>query len=253
VVDGVNRSLLLGLVISYFILVSVALPDVDHHNLAHVNLTAALATVPILLLCFGYQNLVPSITYYLKKNVNAIRFAIIIGNLIPFFIYFLWNFVILGMLTTADIHSAPKAEMVTDLLQGASSSLSVIAFVKAFSLFAMLTSFIPTAVSFADFLRDGFKKTFHTDQKNEIVLYGLVFIPPLICTLFYPHLFLQALGFAGGFIDVLLFGILPATVILVGRHIKKMEGPYQVVGGALTPIAILVFSVLVLLLKLQGH
>ncbi|MDR3479004.1 MAG: aromatic amino acid transport family protein [Gammaproteobacteria bacterium] len=251
-VDGINRSLLLGLVISYCILVCIGLPKVSQANLKHMDLTASLATIPILLICFGYHNLVPSITYYLKKNVNAIRFAIIVGNLIPFFVYLLWNFVILGMLNSADIHSSLKADMVTDLLQGASSSLSIIVFVKMFSLFAMLTSFIPTAISFADFLKDGFKKTFRAEQKNDFVLYGLVFIPPLICTLFYPHLFLQALGFAGGFIDVLLFGALPATVILVGRNIKKMEGPYQVIGGNLTPIIILLSSALVLLLKLKG-
>jgi amino acid permease len=45
----------------------------------------------------GFQHLIPTLTYYVKKNVAAIRTAIFVGNLIPFLIYFVWNFVILGI------------------------------------------------------------------------------------------------------------------------------------------------------------
>lgn len=249
VIDGFNRILLCGLVASYFILVSVGLPNVKQSNLAFMDWTATLATIPILLICFGYQNLVPSLTHYLKKNVEGIRYAIIIGNLIPFFIYSLWNFVILGMLNP-QMSGSKDADLVTELLQTSSTSVSVIFFIKAFSIFAMLTSFIPNAMSFIDFLKDGFKKTFHHEQKNDFVLYLLVFLPPLVCTLVYPHLFLHALSFAGGFIDVLLYGILPALVILIGRR-KKMSSPYQVFGGSLTPILILIFSIIILFIKLN--
>jgi tyrosine-specific transport protein len=243
-----NRGLLFGLVASYLILVSVGLPKVDQESLVYSNWTATLATVPILLICFGYHNLVPSLTYYLQKNVKAIRFAIVVGNLIPFFVYLLWNFVILGMVPVNT--SIKEVNLVTELLQGATQSVSVLFFIKAFSLFAMLTSFLPSAISFIDFLKDGFKKTFYREQKNEGILYGLVFVPPLICTLFYPNLFLRSLEFAGGFIDILLFGVLPAAVILVGRNVKKIIGPYQVMGGNVTPIFVLILSVFVLIFKL---
>lgn len=248
---GLNRYLFFGLIITYFILVFIGFPLVRSTNLAHVNWTEAIATVPILLICFGYQNLVPSLTYYLNKNVNAIRFAIIVGNLIPFFIYFIWNFIILGMLSPTDIASKEQITMVTTLLQNANDNISVLAFVKAFSLFAMFTSFLPSAISFIDFLKDGLKYVINREQRNKnlAVLFVTVFLPPIIFTLFYSHLFLKALNFAGGFIDVLLFGITPALVVLVGRNIKKMTGPYQVIGGNFTPIAVLFFSLIILFLK----
>ncbi len=251
-VDRLNRLLLVGLVISYLVLVAVGFSKANYENLSHVDWMAAVAAVPILLICFGYQNLVPSLTYYLDKNVKAIRIAIIIGNLIPFFIYFLWDYVILGMLPLSHVSASAKATMVSDMLQGVAPSISILFFIKAFSLFAMLTSFLPSAVSFADFLKDGFQKTFHPERSNSGILYSLVFGPPLICALLYPHLFLQALSFAGGFIDVLLFGVLPAAVVLVGRNIKKLTGPYQVIGGNVTPVFILVVSVVILFLKLHG-
>lgn len=256
IVDGFNRVLLVGLVISYFVLVAIGLPNVDQQNLKYVDWMATFGVIPILLICFGYQNLVPSLTYYLEKNVDAIRFAIIIGNLIPFFVYFLWDYVILGMLPVSQVTTAQEVDMVTQLLQSTSTSLSVMFFIKAFSLFAMLTSFIPNAVSFVDFLKDGFKKAHFPDAvekvghcANDLLIYLCVFIPPLLCALIYPNLFLEALGFAGGFIDVLLFGVLPATVVLIGRNIKSKIGPYQVIGGNFTPLFILGISVVILVMK----
>jgi len=249
-VAGFNRILLIGLILSYLILISIGLTQVSFNNLTKVDLKATFGTIPILLICFGYQNLVPSLTYYLEKNINHIRFAIIIGNLLPFFIYLIWNFVIIGMISV-NFSNTDNTTMVTELLQHAVPTFSILFFVKAFSLFAMLTSFLPNAISFIDFLKDGLKHSTYRFDQNNWILYGLVFIPPFICTLFYPHLFLQALGFAGGFLDILLFGVLPAMVILIGRRIKKIAGPYQVAGGYCVPILVLLLSLMVLYFKLS--
>ena len=252
-VDSINRSMMIGLVISYIVLVAVGLPNVSHDNLSYTSWTSTLSVIPVMLICFGYHNLVPSITYYLKKNVNAIRFAIIVGNLIPFFIYFIWEYVILGLLPIDQINAANESQIVVDLLQQvAIPSVSVMFFIKSFSMFAMLTSFLPNAVSFVDFLKDGFKKQFNENVRHELPVYMLVLIPPTLCTLIYPKLFLHAISFAGGFIDVLLFGVLPAMLIISGRRIRKTAGAYQVVGGIVTPIMVLIISATVLVLKLMG-
>lgn len=254
IADRVNRYMLFAMVASYVILIGVALPNTLTSNLVYTNWKLMYGVVPILLISFGYQNLVPSITHYLKRNINAIRFAIIVGNLIPFFVYLLWEYVILGMMPDGRANTTNDVQLVAQLLQGvAVSSLSVMFFIKSFSLFAMLTSFLASAVSFVDFLKDGFSKLHHqSTSHNELLFYGLVFIPPAICTLVYPRLFLHALGFAGGFIDVLLFGVLPATVILVGRRVRKAAGQtavYQVAGGYVTPAVVFVLSVVMLILK----
>lgn len=250
-VDGLNRGLVVGLVVTYCILISFGLPKVTSDNLSHVDWQAAIATVPLLLICFGFQNLVPSLTYYLKKNVNTIRFAIIVGNLIPFIVYFIWNYVILGMSPLLPSASNSHVEMVTGLLQNSAPSSSVLFYVDAFSLFALLTSCLPSAITFIDFLKDGLKTSIKSQAKENVLLCGLVFIPPLIFTFYNPHMFLKALSFAGGFIDVLLFGVLPATVVLIGRYVKKISGPYQVMGGGMTPALVLGISLVVLILKLS--
>lgn len=251
-VDGLNRWLIVGLIISYCMLVAFGIPNVRNENLSYVNWASSVTTIPLLLICFGYQNLVPSITYYLKKNTDTIRFAIIIGNLIPFFIYFVWNFVILGITPVFESHLNKDVDMVTTLLQNTTQTGSILFYIKAFSLFALLTSFLPSAITFIDFLKDGIKPLFKSKINEKLFFCGIVFIPPMLCTLIYPHLFLEALGFAGGFIDILLFGVLPATVVLIGRYKMNIKAPYQVTGRILTPLFVLFLSLGILIVKVSG-
>lgn len=224
-VDWINRILMAGLFLSYLFLIVVGLPHVELTNLQYMNAPLAVAALPILLICFGYHNLIPSLTFHLQKNAEVLRSVIIIGNIIPFLFYLVWNFIILGMIS--DPASACKnSSLATDLLQATNQSGSVLYWVNAFCFFALFTSFITIALSFVDFLRDAFRK-----PPSELVLHAFVLIPPLLISLSYPRIFLQALSFAGGFINVILFGILPVVIIWIGRYVKKIEGPYTVSGG----------------------
>ncbi len=215
-----NRFLMLGLALSYAALVTFGLPDVQIEKLTVISFPSALATIPILLVCFGYQNLVPTLTHYLGRNVNNIRLAIVLGNSLSFALYTLWNFVILGILPEQQPFGDEK---VLHLLGGASTF--VILFIQSFTFFALFTSFLPNALTFVDFLQDGLKKL------SRGMVLGIVLIPPTLCSLVYPDLFLKALGLAGGFADVLLFGLIPIIVVFVGRYKKGASGPYKVAGG----------------------
>ncbi len=249
-VSYISRVFLLGLAISYGALVVLGLPQVEASQLLHKNWTAAAATIPILFICFGYQNLVPTVIYFVKKNVKVIRQAILIGNFIPFCVYFLWNFVILGILPDMDVSKiVSEGDMVTGLLKKASESSSVIFFANAFSFFAIVTPFAVSTLAFLDFLKDGLKKV--PFFQNDALLFGCVLIPPTIFTLIYPNLFLAALGFAGGFVDAVLFGILPVMIVWVGRYRKNMQGPYTVAGGKLTLGLVFSFASAVLLYRLS--
>lgn len=249
--DNCNRIMLVGMIASYFILVAMGLPHVQQENLHFTDWSAMFGVIPILLLCFGYQNLVPTLVYYMQKDVKAIRLAIIIGNFIPFIVYFLWDYIILGLLPPGHINTGNETEMVAGLLSSAAiPSVSVIFFIKSFSLFALLTSFLPSAVSFVDFLKDGLSKMLHHKVSNDLPIFLLVFLPPTAFALIYPSIFLRALSFAGGFIDVCLFGILPALVILMGRRLRTNNSGYQVTGGVITPVLVLITCGILLYLKL---
>jgi tyrosine-specific transport protein len=83
----------------------------------------------------------------------------------------------------------------------------------------------------------------------EPIIYGIVLLPPTFLSLFYPHLFLKALGIAGGFADVLLFGVLPVIIVGIGRYIKGVKGTYIAPGGKLLLILILLISFAFLLIR----
>lgn len=249
-VGYLSRIFLIALAISYCALMMFGIPHIEAKQLLHTNWKASLATIPILFICFGFQNLVPTIIYYVSKNVRAIRRAIYIGTLIPFVIYSLWNFVILGILPDMDVSKiVNQGDMVTGLLQKASESSSVLFFANSFSFFAILTPFLASSIAFVDFFKDGFKKV--QIFQYEPLVFASVLVPPTLFTLFNPNLFLSALGFAGGFIDAVLFGILPVLIVWVGRYVKKMNGPYQVWGGKFTLSIVFLFSLAVLIYRLM--
>ena len=63
------------------------------------------------------------------------------------------------------------------------------------------------------------------DAKGKIMLALLVLIPPLFIAVSYPHIFLIALDYAGGFGCALLLGLLPILMTWRGRYVLKL--PYQ--------------------------
>ncbi|MDP1880723.1 MAG: aromatic amino acid transport family protein [Parachlamydiaceae bacterium] len=241
-VSLVSRIFLVGLIASFIFLIAFGIPSMQGDRLLHANWPAMISTIPILLICFGYQNLIPTLIDYLKKDLRTIRIAIFVGNLIPFCIYLIWNTVILGILPEENtINAASQSDMVTGLLQKAAESESVIFFAQTFSFFAILTPFMTNTIAFVDFLKDGLNLSKYK-VNHASILYGLVLVPPMLLTLFYPHLFLRALGLAGGFADVILFGIMPVLIVWIGRYKKNMIGPYQAPGGKLFLLLIFLFS-----------
>lgn len=253
-VSHLAKLLLVGLVLSYLALITVGIPYFKPAVLERMDWGASLQTVPILLICFGYQNLVPTIVSFVKRDPRAARFAIIVGTFIPFLIYFFWNFVILGLLSSLDSSDlrdvVSHGSMVTGLLQKAAGSEDILFFAGAFSFFALINPFLACAIAFVDFLRDGLR---HTPRlQADPILYGATFIPPMILTLVYPDLFLRALSFAGGFLDMVLFGILPCLIVWVGRYVKKVKGPYEVWGGKSSLVFVFLFCSAVLLYRIFG-
>jgi len=80
-----------------------------------------------------------------------------------------------------------------------------------------------------DFLGDGLKESWLGRQRLLLCL--LVFVPPLFLTAIDPKIFVMALGFAGGFGEAFLNGIVPVSLVWVGRYWRKLEGPEQIPGG----------------------
>ncbi len=248
-VDWFNRLLMLGLIISYVCLVTSGISYVKPALLAHRDWAAATWVIPAAILSFGYHNLVPSLTTYYHGDVSSLKKAIIIGSIIPLFIYFIWEWLILGIVPFENFKTAlAQEEIATEALKNAVGVSWVLDVAQSFAFFAIVTSFLSVALSFVDFLADGLN--IKKNPRGKILLSLLVLAPPFICTLLYPTIFISALNSAGGFGAVILFGILPALMVWKGRYSQAEKKPSIVPGGKPLLILVIAFSIWVMLLQL---
>lgn len=250
-VDLFNRLLMAGLVISYILLVILGAPHVNSDYLKHKDWSMAALVLPVMIISFGFHNLVPSLTTYLKKDVRRLRLAIICGSSIPLIVYLIWEWLILGLVPVNGeggfLEVVQEGNMATEVLKNAVGSLWVVDVVQYFAFFAILTSFLGNSLSFVDFLADGLK--IEKDRIGKFFLCLIVIAPSFILALIYPRIFLIALNYAGAFGAVILFGILPALMVWSGRYYKKLGIKQVVPGGKIVLIAIILFSVAIMTLQ----
>jgi len=239
----INRCFMLGLIIAYIGLVIFLAPHVQPSYLMHYDFSNALLSLPIMMVAFGFQNLIPSLTDIYGADSAKLKKVIWGGGLLALFIYLLWQFVVQGVVPLRgpygileSLHSGSEA---AQSLIHITSSQVVGNFAWGFAFFAIGTSFLAQALSIFDFLADGLQ----IDKKEgsgRVILVILSITPPLMIALWKPGLFLSALSFAGGICAMILFGILPALMCWVGR---KEKTPQQFRVGGKNALLALVIAV----------
>lgn len=248
-VDWLNRLFMVGLIAAYALLISLGAPHVHNEYLAHSDWTAAYLVIPAMIISFGYHNLIPTLTTYMQGDVKRLRLTILIGSIIPLFVYLIWGWLLLGLVPLEGFKEAfGQGDMTTRVLKNAIGSSFVVDLANYFAFFAIVTSFLGVSLSFVDFLADGLhvKK----DAKGKLLLCLLVIVLPFICALIYPKIFLTALRYAGSFGAVTLFGILPAAMVWAGRYRKNKEGARLLPGGKGALVAIIAIAVAVITLQI---
>lgn len=251
-VDLWNRILMIAKILFFLALVFVGVRQVETTLLARTDLSLALFSLPILLISFGYHNMIPSLTTYMGGDLRKVRLSILLGSLFAFFLYLVWEFLVLGIvplegsfgLISAYLQDKEGAQALAGFVS--SSWLSV--FAQGLAFFAILTSFLAQSLSLVHFLADGLKVSYRT--KENIVLCLLVLCPPLVCSVIYPKLFFGALDFAGGICAILLFGVIPIISVWIGRYFKQEKSSYQLFGGKSSLICILLFGLFVFFFEL---
>ena len=217
VVDMTNRILMLFKIVSFIFLIAIAFPYVQSTSLMYSNLKYVLFPLPILIISFGFQNMIPPLFQYLDGNVKAMKRSLVFGSCLALVMYVLWNIIALGSLPIEGANSITESFHLDKDAAWALSRIThkpliaIAAQIMAF--FAILTSFLGQSISLVHFLQDGFK--IHKTKKENPGICLLTLIPPLIISLIYPQLFFQALNFAGGICAVLIYGVLPVSMSFV--------------------------------------
>lgn len=250
VVDRVNWLLMVSLILSYILLLIFGSAEVSIDHLMNKHWGLTMAAAPVLFSAYGYHNIVPSVSTYLKRDPNKLRLAILLGTALPFIVYSLWQWMILGTLSPEDIAlSAEQGVPVTHTLQEITGSKVLSMIGGYFGFFALVTSFLGVSLSMVDFFADGFRVK--TMGLPRIALCLLVFIPPAIFAAVNPGIFIEALGIAGGFGEAILNGMIPILMVWVGRYHMKLEGQYRVMGGRPLLVFLLLFTLFIIGLEVQ--
>ncbi|MDN3507254.1 MAG: aromatic amino acid transport family protein [Simkaniaceae bacterium] len=221
-VDRINRILMVGLVVSFVLLIFFLPAEVDLSRLSHVDYPALQIAIPTVITAFGYHIIIPSLTTYLNRDRKALRKAILIGSLVPIIVYLFWQVLVLGAVPLQDLAGAfVKGEASTHPLARVLQNPFISLATKFFSFFAIITSFVGVTLSLSDFLTDGFKiKKTHSGRMLAILL---TFVPPLFFVLSYPDGFYLALNYAGAFVAILLV-FLPAAMVW---NLKNYQTPLK--------------------------
>lgn len=271
ITEKINRVLMIGLIIAYFILMFCALPSVEVDKVTTGNLNHLSSTFPLILTAFGFSVVLPSLTNYLERNVKALRKVVILGSLLPLFIYLLWELIALGIIplaaTTANSVSLELLSARHDDGTGVAIALEHIVgnpwitiSSQWFAIFAILTSLLGVSLALFHFLADGLKIRHHQSIHKRLLLSVLTYLPPFLVLLLYPTSFARILSFAGIFVAVLM-GILPIIMVwcsrnkslaeVLGAEKQKLQvSHYQVFGGRWTLILSLCFFVYIIYLEM---
>jgi tyrosine-specific transport protein len=242
-VDRLNITLMIGVCVSYILFIAIASAFVDFSHFSRAKWPKAWIALPVLFTAFTYQVIIPTLMTYMERNVKKVRMSIILGTTIPLVVYVVWEGLILGIVPAEGpnglIEAAKLGHTAVIPLKELIGSQSVFNVGKAFAFFTMTTSYIALSLAYLDFLADGLKVK-KKGLKKVLLCLG-VFVPPTIIGLTYPHIFIKALGYAGGFSCAILFGLFPPLMAWIGRYVKKFSYKPLLPGGKFTLVLLIIF------------
>jgi len=256
-IGRLNILLMGGLIATFFMFVVMGFRYVSSDNLIQQDWILSLKTLPIAFAAFGFQGTVPSLSRYLDYDKLKSRKAILWGSFLAFITYVIWHWLILGIIPAEGPGGLAETLAVggtaVEPLKTALESPAVFVVSEFFAFFALVTSFLGVTLGLRDFLADGLK--IEKTALGRLFICSLIFTPVLIGALIYPGIFLEALGFAGGYGGALLLGLLPILMVWSGRH--RMNFPDKKViplgkGVLSIMIAFIIFELILETLHLMG-
>lgn len=249
-VEWANFILMIGLIVSYLLFVFFGIEFIDFSKLYKSNLINSLGSFSVILISFGYQGTVPSLTYFFKKDIKKTKTAIILGTTIALVIYLVWEFLILGIVPKEDLLKAlVSGDTAIRPLKNIINVKSIYVLGQFFSFFAITTSFLGVSLGLFDFLSDGFKIPKKGIKKLSIAV--CTFLPSTFIAVTYPNIFHIALSYAGAIGGSLLLIFLPTYIAWKSRYKNNTNPSVRVLpGGKLVLIILFIVVVFTLLIEL---
>jgi tyrosine-specific transport protein len=212
----VNNLLVLGALATFAGIVSLGIPTADPSILeiptSFPDWPCVEAVIPIFLLTLVFHNVIPTVTKNMKYDRKAVFSCITVGSFIPFLLFLVYDFTILGNVSGRGFQTVidpiavlqeaggPNGELLPDLVAG-------------FCFLAITTSLI----GFVDGLQTIFNPLFEDNDRRDLIVPALITVPPVAVACFGEDVFLTALNLGATFGVTLLFLVLPALTALKER------------------------------------
>ena len=243
-----NSLLFYAMIITYMVIIATGVSYIKEENIQHRDWMSTYKAIPLILTSFSFQTMAPSLLPLLGYKRKKLWLACSIGTLIPFLVYVLWQWVILGAVPIEGKDGLLEAYR---LGEPATYSLSAISHTPLltiandfFSFFVLVTPFLGLTMGLFDFLADGFH--IQRNTKGRIILTTLVLVPTLFSALYFERIFLTALDFSGGFGDSILNGLLPIFMVWSGAslYLKKKKPEKALLYSGLLLLSLVFLSAL---------
>ncbi|MBU1894283.1 MAG: aromatic amino acid transport family protein [Candidatus Omnitrophota bacterium] len=243
-----NAVLVVLMLAAFVMLITMSEKLVEPNRLLHQDWSFLPSTVPIIIMSLNFYNIIPLICKDLKWNADATWKTIVIGLFIGYVLNAIWMQISLGSLplggdeisiSTALQNNYPATVPLAEKVNSPMfTSYSLI-----FAVLAIMTSFLSNGKGLMGFVDDLLINHLKFSKKSNIFVSALIsFGPPLLISILYPNIFLQALDIVGGIGLVILFGILPCLIAIL-----RPNKTFKILG-----VIVLIVFCFFLLLEL-GH
>lgn len=255
IVGRINAILFIAMILTYVVIIGMGVSEVKTELLFYRKWSGSMMAIPLLLTSFSFQTMVPSLTPYLKRNPKALRLAVIGGTTTSLVVYIIWQWLVLGIIPVQGpnglINAAQHGELATKFLRDAVQSNWIATFAEFFAFFALVTSFLGIALGLFDFLADGLN--IKKQGWGKLTLGTLIAVPTLFFAIFFERAFLVGLDASGGFGDSILNGLIPISMVWIGRYRHQLVGSFRVPGGKPLLIVVFLFFLFTLILETLVH
>ncbi|MGQ0286643.1 aromatic amino acid transporter [Pasteurellaceae bacterium 22721_9_1] len=249
IVDRVSVILILFMALSFVFSVFGLTANIDLAILFDTKGTDsnyamyAMGLLPVALTSFGYHHSVSTMRAYYADERKA-KLAIMGGTGIALALYLLWVLSIFGNLSRDQfapvLAQGGNLDALLAALGNVVESSSIKQAINAFSIAAILSSFIGVGLGVFDFLADFFK--FDNTRVGRTKSWAVTFLPPLILSVAFPLGFLKAIGYAGA-VATIWTCIIPALLAKKSRSMPNGDKGFTVCGGNFIIVLSIVFGI----------
>ena len=236
-IEAVNKynTVFVALIFMTFItMIILSFDKIDVAALKETNLKYGGVSIPVVIAAFIFQNLIPVLCKKTEWNASATKRVMSCGMVLVIIVYAAWTVCSIGCLPrygengiiNTYINNFPATIPMEKII--GSPLFKILA--TAFSLLAIVTSFIANGLALNGFLNDLVHNSFKM-KLSQTVIKIIAFLPPVVIVLLWPQVFLKALEIVGGVGGITLFGLFPCAIVFVKKNNSlKRKGKAAICG-----------------------